>query len=125
MATSRGVEALAEAIIAYSGYLDPESSLYRARNPGGLPATSFKHKRDEEGNRIFKSLIDGIQALLYDVDLKLSGKSRNGLSRESTLTDFAIAFGCNKLHAMAWAKFLSKALQDNITHATRLERFLE
>lgn len=122
METSKGVEALAEAIIAYSGYLEPGSALYRARNPGGLPATAFKHKRDEDGNRVFKSLLDGLRALLYHVDMKLSSDSR--LTPQSTLTDFAVAFGCNKLEAMLWAKFLSKALQDEITHTTKLERFL-
>jgi len=120
----RKLEAVAEALIKTSGYHVPEGKLYQTRNPGGLLAYSPAQQRDEEGMRVFNSVLDGFQALLFDVGLKLEGKSRAHLRPDQTLTDFAAAYN-QPLAAQAWAAFLRKALHDpNITHKTKIEFFL-
>lgn len=114
------LELLAEAIAHVSGY-QPGSPLYEARNPGGLRAISEKHARDVHGNRIFKSVLDGWQALIFDVDIKVNGR----LSEGSTLADLALAYH-RQTAAKAWARFLKAAVQDDtISPNTVLKQFLE
>ena len=122
--TNRRIEALAEAIVAFSGYLDPTSALYAARNPGGLLASSLAHQRDAFGNRIFSSLLDGWQALLYDLDVKLSGSSKTCLKPTDNLCRLADTFGKPARFASHWAKFVRKALNDStVSPDTTLEFF--
>jgi hypothetical protein len=109
--TRHKLEALAEAVSAYSGYSDPASPLYAARNPGGLKA-SVGQANDGKGNRTFRSVIDGLQATFYDVELKVTGRSRAKLKPESTLIDLSAAYNLPILTATAWARFLRKALND-------------
>ena len=117
-------EAIAEAIVRTSGYWHADNPLYDARNPGGLLAFSPTQARDDKGYRVFNSVLDGTQALFYDVQLKLTGKSRAKLKPESTLTDFAAACGL-PLAASNWASFLRKALHDQtISPKTPLRHFL-
>lgn len=119
------IEALAEAIMAYSGYR-PGSALWLARNPGGLKAYSPLHKKDEHGNRVFASLLDGMQALVFDVALKVSGKSKNKLTPKHTLADLAASYGKSPFEGDSWAKFLRKALDKaDINRKTPLSYFLE
>lgn len=121
----RKLEALAEARVRYSGYLNADNSLYAARNPGGLVAFSSTQTKDEQGFRTFRSMLDGMQALLFDVELKMAGRSRAALSPESTLTDFAEACGQQATAAVAWASFLRKALRDtNISQKTTIAYFI-
>lgn len=120
------LEALAEAIVCYSGYREPDSVLYKARNPGGLKAIGLVQARDEKGNRTFRSVIDGLQALFYDVELKVTGKSRAQLKPESTLIDLSSAYNLPITTATAWARFLRAALSDStISSKTPLSYFLE
>jgi hypothetical protein len=122
----RRIEALAEAVSRYSGYFNPESSLYVCRNPGGLKAFSPLQLRDEEGYRVFASIIDGYQALIYDVGLKVEGKSKAHLKPTDTLSDFAVACSQPYTAADAYAGFLRKALHvENINRKTPLQIFLE
>lgn len=115
------LEVLAEAIAHVSGYTDPRHPLYIARNPGGLRPTSEKHARDEFGNRVFRSMLDGMQALLFDLDIKVNGR----LSEGSTLRDLAVAYH-QELAAKTWARFLKAALRDDtIGPHTALKDFLE
>jgi hypothetical protein len=121
----RILEAIAEAIAQTSGYHIPDHPLHAARNPLGLLAYSPAHLRDEQGHRIFTSVLDGWQAGLFDVDIKMSGRSRAHLKPESTFADFAVACGQPATAAQAWAKFLRRALHDEtINHKTLLEHFL-
>lgn len=114
------LEVLAEAIAHVSGYA-PGKPLYYARNPGGLKPTSEKHARDEFGNRVFRSMLDGMQALLFDLDIKVNGR----LSEGSTLRDLAVAYH-QELAAKTWARFLKAALRDDtIGPHTALKDFLE
>lgn len=126
MIDTRKLEAVADAVAHYSGYLKPESPLYAGRNPGGLKAFSARHAKDAEGFRTFHSVLDGMQALIFDVELKLTGKSRAALTPDHTLTDFAAAFEKTAAEARAWAAFLRQALRDTtITQKTQIRYFLE
>jgi len=121
----RKIEALSEAIIHYSGYLEPASELHAARNPGGLKAMGLIQARDEKGYRTFRSVIDGLQALFYDVELKITGQSRARLQPESTLIDLSAAYNLPITTATAWDRFLKKALRDEtLTAKTPLSYFL-
>lgn len=125
-AYSRKLEALAEALIKYSGYLEPSSELHAARNPGGLKATSMRHAKNEHGQRIFNSYIDGVQALLFDLQTKLTGNSWAELKPESTLVDLATAYSLPTTTAAAWSRFLRAALHDQeITSDTPLKFFTD
>ena len=117
----RKLEAIAEAIMKFSGYLNPESSVYQARNPGGLKAFMSHHERDEYGNRVFSSVLNGMSALLSDLELKLTKR----MSPNATLIDLASAYNQPFTAAQAWSKFLRHALVDeSITHKTPLSYFL-
>jgi hypothetical protein len=99
------VEALAECISHYSGYL-PGSPLYDARNVGGLKDMGTGELR------AFRSLIDSYQALFYDVEVKLSGRSRARLLLTSTLIDLAASYSLPATTATSWSYWLRKALHD-------------
>lgn len=116
-------DALIDAIVHYSGYRVPGSAVHKARNPGALKAYSPVAKRDEEGNRIFKSEIDGLQALKFDVRLKIGGKAK---AKCSNLNELAAAFNQPPTQAKAWAGFLRLALgDDSVNGKTSLEYFTE
>ena len=122
----RKLEALAEAVVAYSGYLQPDSALHAARNPGGLKALGATQSRDDKGNRTFRSVLDGYQALLYDVELKATGKSRAQLRPDQSLIDLSAAYNLPITTASAWSRFLRQALSDSsISAKTPLSYFLE
>jgi len=121
----RKLEAIAEAIAETSGYKIPDGPLYAARNPGGLKAISPAHAKNEHGHRTFSSVLDGLQALLFDIEVKMTGRAKIKLQPTSTLSDFAVAFGQPATAAQAWSKFLRRALHDDkITHKTTIQYFL-
>jgi hypothetical protein len=112
-------DALVDAVVQYSGYRVPGSAIHKARNPGGLKAHGVK-ARDTENYRVFKSDIDGLQALKFDVRLKLTGGAR---VKCTTLAELAEAY-----HApvKSWVAFLKQALEDQtISAKTPLTNFLE
>lgn len=116
-------DALIDAIVHYSGYRIPSSAVYRARNPGALKAFSPVANRDSDGNRVFKSEIDGLQALKFDVRLKISGKAK---AQCATLNELAAAFGQPATQAKAWAGFIRQALgDDSINGKTALSFFTD
>lgn len=120
------IEALADAISRYTGYYDPDSEVYQARNPGALPAISSKHPQDAKGRRVFRSVMDGYQALLFDLAVKCSGRSKTRLKPESTLRDLILAYGNPESATKPVVKFLRRALHDNdLSEQTSLGYFLE
>ncbi len=122
----RKLEAVAEAIVRTSGYLNADTPIYTGRNPGGLLAFSPRHARDEQGFRVFPSVMNGMEALFFDVALKLEGKSRAHLAATDTLSDFAEACGLNRAAAVNWSAFLRKALHDPaLSQKTEISYFLE
>jgi hypothetical protein len=122
----RKIEALAEAIADTSGYRNPDNALHAARNPGGLLAFSPTHKKNDAGHRVFNSMLDGWQALMFDIEVKLAGRSRAKLGAVNTLGDFATAYGQPATAAQAWAKYMRRALAvEGVTHKTTLDFFME
>jgi hypothetical protein len=120
------LEALADAIVHYSHWNDPESASYQNRNPGELSAVSVKHPKDATGQRIFKSSMDGYQALIFDLAVKCSGRSRTRLKPDSSLRDLVLAYGKPESTAKFLAKFLKRALGDqSVSEKTLLGYFLE
>jgi hypothetical protein len=112
-------DALVDAIVQYSGYRVPGSAVHKARNPGGLRAHGAK-SRDADNYRVFKSDIDGLQALKFDVRLKLSGAAR---VKCATLAELATAYDAP---VKSWVAFLKQALNDNtIAAKSPLSIFLE
>lgn len=119
------LEVLADAISYNNKSHEPESPAYQNRNPGNLLAFSFKHPRDEAGRRIFSSLLDGYQALLYDLRLKCSGKSRAHLPESSALSDLMKSYGHEDHTARYIAKRIRKVLNADVSEQTPLSFFLE
>ena len=120
------LEALADSIAYYNNAGDPTTPAYQNRNPGLLRAISLKHARDEAGYRLFNALIDGYQALLYDLKLKVSGESFARLPKDATVNDLMIAYGHHgALVGQRIAKFITKALQTEVKSTTPLTFFLE
>jgi hypothetical protein len=113
------LEALADAISFYHNSHDPSSPAYQNRNPGMLKAISLKHARDENGFRLFNAFIDGYQALLYDLQLKVTGKSFAKLPPNANINDLMRAYGhTGALVGERITKFVRKALQISDIHAT-------
>ena len=116
------LEPLLDALMHFSGFLEAGSPLNRARNPLGLRPLKPEQPRDENGFRVFRSILDGMQAALFDLDIKVNGR----LAPESTLADLACSYGHKATVAQAWARFLRKSLGDEtISHHTAIKRFLE
>lgn len=118
------LEALADAVASVSGYSIPGSPLYMARNPGGLKA--YGKASDEAGNRVFGSVVDGLQALIFDTAFKLEGLGRAHLQPSDTLQEFALSHGQPITAAEAYVKFLRRALHDpTINKNLTISYFLE
>lgn len=114
-------EILVQAISHYSDFA-PGTPLFKARNPIGLRPLKPEHPFDEFGNRVFRSILDGYQSAIFDVEVKVGGR----LSPTSTLTDLALAYGRKPTEAQAWSKYLRAALEDSTINArTEISRFLE
>lgn len=115
-------DALIDAIVHYSGYRVPGSVVHKARNPGALKSFS-PTKPSSDGIRVFKTEIDGLQALKFDVKLKISGKAR---AKCETLNDLAAAYGQPPTQAKAWAGFIRQTLgNDTINGKTPTSFFVE
>lgn len=122
-------EALVDAIANLNGFPhNPESEAYRLRNP--LLIRSFakpgKHEMDEQGRRVFPSLLGGYKAALFDMQLKLEGKSRAGLKPTDKLENLLRVYGITQLGGMAnVVSFLRRAFKDqSISKETELSYFL-
>lgn len=111
-------DALVDALVHHSGYTTPGSAAYLARNPGGLRVYSRFKTPETQALREFRNMIDGLQALRYDLACKLG--------KHETLLHLAVAYGKTPMAAKAWAGFLKRALSDDaITPGTPLSYFKE
>jgi hypothetical protein len=121
------MEALVDAIGQANGIEDPDTVAYKLRSP--LLLKSFarpgKHEIDEQGRRVFNSMISGYRAALFDLDLKTSGQSRAGLKPEDALYRLLGNYGLRDPGSIAVAvSFLRRALQTaDITQDTPLSYF--
>ena len=125
-AYNRKLEALAEAVARYTGYHDPASAIHAARNPGALKAYLPEQPQDAGGHRVFASVLDGYQALLSDLQKKVTGRSRSRLSPQDSLIALADARSESPVIARQWSSFLRAALKDEkVTQNTQLTYFTE
>jgi hypothetical protein len=119
------IEALADAITEYSGYRNPESVLYQARNPGALKAHAVTVLRDLDNYRVYPCFKAGWDSLLADLKAKCSGRSHTSLTQQSTLKDLLAVNGFQPTVCGYVVKFIRRALQDQtITDQTPLEFFV-
>ena len=132
------LEAISECIAELNNYRNPESLAYQLRNPGLCRAHSFKQldKVDDNGYRIFTSLIGGFRFLDQDLHWKCEGKTRakgehGRLKPTSNLADLLRAFKMTNLTQQIQAvTFINSALRtlgtpDEVTLKTELKFFLE
>lgn len=123
------LEALLDAIAAMKQFHNPESIAYQLKNP--LLILSFarpgKHEVDMEGRRVFHTLLAGYKSTLFDLEMKVSGKSRSGLRDGDTLANICGVFGLKeRLGVEQVVKFLRKALKDpEISRDTPIAYFRE
>lgn len=128
------IEALADCIAFLNDAHNPESLAYQLRNPGLCRAYSFKQlgSVDENGYRIFTSLIGGYRFLVQDLTWKTSGQTRakgetGKLKPASPLTDLLRSFRMTSIEfVMQAVSFLNTALKtEEISATTELKYFLE
>jgi hypothetical protein len=123
------IEALLDAIGRLNGCMDPESDSYRLRNP--LMLTSFakigKHECDEQGRRIFSSFLNGYKSATYDLNLKITGKSRAGIIPTDTVENLLRVYGLKStVAADNVVSFVRRALRDpDFCKQTPLSYFIE
>lgn len=123
------IEAVVDAIAYHRNMEDPLSEAYTLKNP--ILVRSFgrpgQHEIDDQGRRKFNSLISGYRACLFDVHLKISGKSRAGLKTDSCLVNLLGSYGIKEPAAVERiVKFLRKALGNSeLSGKTPLSYFME
>lgn len=122
------IEALVDALANLNGSCgNPDSELYQIRSPLGVKNYSLpgKNSIDDRGRRIFSSWIAGYKAACFDIQVKISGKSRSGIKAEDTLSNLLRVCGLTeKLAHQQIVKFLRRALKDqSITPETPLAYF--
>lgn len=123
------LEALLDAIASLKGWHNPDSEVYQLRNPLGLAsfARVGKHEMDKEGRRVFQSSLAGLKACLFDLEVKVSGKSRAGLKPDDAIANLLRVYGLTeKAGQQQIIKFLRRALKDQTVDLdTKLTYFRE
>lgn len=80
------LEVLAIAIAsANEAFTNPSSKAFKLRNPGLLRSFALFHQQttDDDGYRIFKNFFNGHRALMDDLEIKCTGKTRSSVLRSS------------------------------------------
>lgn len=123
------LEALHDAIASLRGWSSPESDAYQLRNPLLLPSFSRpgKNEIDAKGRRVFDSSLAGIKASLYDISMKISGKSRAGIKADDKLENLLRVYGIKEPLGMTQVvRFIRRALKtEDVSPQTPLTWFLE
>ena len=123
------IEALFDALASIRGWNNPDSVCYQLRNP--LMVKSFskpgKNEITEDGYRVFTTQLAGIRAGLFDLDLKVRGKSRAGVKENDLLENVLRVYGITELGGQqAVVKYLKRALKtQDIKTTTPLKWFTE
>lgn len=123
------IEALVDSVGRRNRIEVPSSIAYQLRSP--LLIKSFakpgKHILDSEGRRVFPSLLSGYKAAVYDMELKVKGKSRAGLKPEDRLKNLLGVYEIKEyIEIDSIVSFLRHALKDpSITKDTPLSYFIE
>lgn len=123
------IEVIIDAIGRLNGcFQNPESAAYVTRNPLLLKsfAAPGKHEVTPEGVRIFKSMLAGYKAAVFDVELKIKGSSRSGIKPTDSLHNLLGCYGVDTKVGMDHVvSFLRRALKnDALTVNTTLDYFL-
>lgn len=122
------IEALVDAIGKLNGIHNPESEVYSLRNPLRIKSFSKpgKHQITSDGLRVFDFFLSGYKAGVFDITLKLEGKSRSGLKPDDALSNLLSVYGFKeKLPVDNIVTFLRRALKDpSISATTPLTYFL-
>lgn len=86
-----------------------------------------KNEITEEGYRVFSTQLAGIRAGLFDLTLKVTGKSRAGIKAEDQLDNVLRVYGIIELGGQqAVVKYLKRALKtQDIKTTTPLKWFLQ
>lgn len=123
------IEALFDALANLKGWNNPDSLAYQLRNPLMIKSFSKPGKNEitEEGYRVFSTQLAGIRAGLFDLTLKVTGKSRAGIKAEDQLDNVLRVYGIIELGGQqAVVKYLKRALKtQDIKTTTPLKWFTE
>lgn len=125
----RKLEGLAVAIAKLNNAFIPDGECFFINNP--LKVRSFarpgKHLITDSGLRIFPSILAGLKAGLFDLELKIKGQSRAGLKTNDELSALLGLYGAHTQEAVRIViSFLRRALKDDtIKASTPLSYFIE
>lgn len=114
--TNPRLEALLEGIANLKGWMNPDSYTYQIKNPLNIKsyASAGKNEIDENGVRIFSNWLGGYRACLYDLAIKVSGRSRDDVRHNGKLSSLLTAYGISeRLGQQQVVKFLKRALRDD------------
>ncbi len=126
MSNINRIEALVDAVSFLHRAYQPDSEAYKLRNPMMLKnyAPPGKHKVDENGYRVFDSLLGGYKSGVYDVTIKLKGQSNSGIKTTDTLRNLLAVYSINKEEDINTVVFfLRKAVNKDINPLTPLSYF--
>src|SRR4029077_12227326 len=107
------IESLADGIGRLNSIHNPESLAYSLRNPLLLKsyAKLGRHSVNSDGLREFGSLLAGLEAGIFDLDLKLKGLSRAGLKPEDSLKNLLGCYGISEPAAQTKiVRFIRRAI---------------
>lgn len=123
------IEALFDALASLKGWNNPDSLAYQLRNPLMVKSFSKPGKNEimEDGYRIFSTQLAGIRAGLFDLSLKVTGKSRAGVKADDLLENVLRVYGIIELGGQQTVvKYLKRALKtQDIKTTTPLKWFVE
>lgn len=125
----RKLEALCAAIAKINSAFTPDGDCFFINNP--LKVRSFarpgKHMITDDGLRIFPSILAGLKAGLFDLELKIKGQSRAGLKTTDELSSLLALYGIRTPEGRrSIVSFLRRALKDDtVREATLLSYFVE
>ncbi len=134
VATFKGglLEAFADAIMQEEGWYGPSalhpqgSRSWRNRNPGNIRSGHRMTTVDSAGYAQYKTLCDGYQDLLDDLNAKFTGRTTTGLGPDSTIQQFFEVYAPSADHnqpdsyARYVANFISLALGKPISSLSKL-----
>lgn len=111
----RKIDRVAEAIMVFEG-MKPGSVSYRYSNPGNL-RWSATAERIEDGYAQFATFSDGWNALVYDLKSKCNGKTKTGLTPQSTVLDLFHKYAppSDNNDPAAYAAFVAKRAGIKVT----------
>lgn len=122
------IEVLVDAIAYFHRAHEPESLAYRLHNPLLLRsfARAGKHEIDEEGRRVFHSSLAGYKAAIFDMEIKLSGRSNARLAVTDALHNLLSVYGLKEIGEIEQVvKYLRRVFkEDVINRDSKLSTFI-